>query len=271
MRFAGVVRRVACRGRDGVRDRLWSAPLAEASRGAGRGNRGERGSPASPVGSCRRSWNRPGASSKPVITRRRKRSFASSPRARLTFNRRPNSARRCSFGSAGDFAQAATALQHFIELKPPPRLAWLNDFKPLAQDRLDDYQLFLEWQKTRDASKDPEVALMRLRDISGKLKAKGALAFQFADEEAKISSRVAEVAEKNARRKRSRRAAEEAPRWQAALVAEWKSLAAYQFENALSGLDKLKLTAASLQAERDVEMQPRELAGGLENETDQRH
>ena len=154
----------------------------------------------------------------------------------------------------GDFAQAATALRHFLEIKPLRQFAWLNDFKPLAQNRLDDYQLYTEWQKTRDASKDPEVALQRLRDVSGKLKAKGALAFQLADEEAKLAAQVAEVSQKKAADEK-RRAAEEAPRWQAALVAERKLLAAYEFENAVALLEKSTITAASLQSERDAELQ----------------
>ncbi len=154
----------------------------------------------------------------------------------------------------GDFAQAATALRRFLEIKSLGHFAWLNDFKPLAQNRLDDYELYTESQKTRDASKDPEVALKRIRDVAGKLKAKGALAFQLADEEAKIVAQVAEASQKRAAEEK-RRAAQEAPRWQAALAAERNLLAAYQFENAASLLQKLNLTAASLQAERNAEQQ----------------
>jgi len=154
----------------------------------------------------------------------------------------------------GSFAQAATALQHFIELKPSVQVAWLNDFKPLARARLDDYQLYLEWQNAREASKDPEVALKRLRGISAKLKTKGGLAFQLADEEAKLSAQVAEVTQKRSAEEKQT-AAEEAPIWQAARVAERKLLAAYQFENAVALLEKLKLTSTSLQKERDAERQ----------------
>ena len=42
---------------------------------------------------------------------------------------------------------------------------------------------------------------------------------------------------------------------QAALQAERELLAAYQFENAVASLEKLTLTATTLQAERDAEMQ----------------
>jgi len=154
----------------------------------------------------------------------------------------------------GSFAQAATALQHFTEVKPLPPFTWLNEFKPLARARLDDYQLYGEWQKARDMSKDPEVMLQRIQAVSGKLKAKGALAFQLADEEAKIAAQVAEESQKHADEEK-KAAAEERPRWQTALVAERKLLAAYQFENAVALLEKLKLTSAALQAERDAERQ----------------
>ena len=154
----------------------------------------------------------------------------------------------------GDFAQAATNLQRFTQLEASAQFAWLNDFKPLAQARLSDYQTYSEWEKKRDATKDPEVALKRIREVSGKLKTKGALAFQLADEEAKIAAQVAQLSEKRAAEEK-RRAAEEAPRWQATAVAERKLLAVYQFENAAALLEKLKLTAATLQAERDAELQ----------------
>jgi serine/threonine protein kinase len=154
----------------------------------------------------------------------------------------------------GSFAEAAAALQHFVEIKPVGLFGWLNAFKPLAEDRLHDYQLYTEWQKTRDASKDPEMALQRIRDISTKLKAKGALAFQFADEEAKLAAQVAQVSEKKAADEK-RRAEEEGPRWQAVLVAERKTLAAYDFEGAAALLKQSTITAASLQSERDAELQ----------------
>ena len=170
----------------------------------------------------------------------------------------------------GNFAQASTALQRFTQLKPAAQVAWLNDFKSLAQNRLADYQLYTEWQKTRDASKDPEVALKRIRDISGKLKAKGALSFQLADEEAKIVAQVGEVAQKRAAEE-TKRAAEEGPRWQAALVAERKLLAAYQFENAVSLLNKLESYRGLAPSGARRGTAARGLAFRLENKVDQRH
>jgi serine/threonine protein kinase len=154
----------------------------------------------------------------------------------------------------GDFAQAATELRQFVEIKPVGFFAWLNDFKLLARERLHDYQLYTEWQKSRDASKDPEVALQRIRDVSGKLKTKGALAFQLADEEAKLAAQVAHVSEKKAADEK-RRAAEEGPRWQTVLVGERKLLASYDFEGAVDLLKKATISATSLRSERDAELQ----------------
>ena len=85
----------------------------------------------------------------------------------------------------GEFSQASTIFERFVKYQPPPRFAWLKDMRRLAQDRLDDYRLFTEWEKTRDATRDPEVALKKIRGLGGKLKAKGALAFRVADEEAR--------------------------------------------------------------------------------------
>ena len=85
----------------------------------------------------------------------------------------------------GEFTQAATIFERFVKYQPPPRFAWLKEMRRLAQDRLDDYRLFTEWEKTRDATRDPEVALKKIRGVARKLKAKGALAFRVADEEAR--------------------------------------------------------------------------------------
>jgi tRNA A-37 threonylcarbamoyl transferase component Bud32 len=152
-----------------------------------------------------------------------------------------------------DFAQAATVFQRFTRLKPSAQFLWLNDDKPLAQNRLDDYQLYTEWEKSRGATKNPEEALRKLREVSRRLKAKGALAFQLADEEAKMAAQISEFSEKRAAEEK-KRAAEEAPRWTAALATERRALAAYQFENAFQILETTKLTAASLLAEREDEL-----------------
>lgn len=153
----------------------------------------------------------------------------------------------------GEFAQAVTIFQRFIKYQPPARFAWLTNARSLAQDRLDDYRRYTDWEKTRDSTRKPDVALKKIRALSRKLKAKDALAFRVADEEAKL---VADEKELVARRaaEDKKRAAKEEPRWQAALAAERKPLAAYRFEDAVALVEATKLEAKSLQAERDQEL-----------------
>ncbi len=161
----------------------------------------------------------------------------------------------------GSFAEAATGFRKFIDLKPTPEFAWMNDQKPLAQTRLDDYRLYEEWEKTQSATRDPEARLAKIREVSGKLKAKGALSFQLVDEEAKIAAEVALLTDKKAAEEKNRmaedaqRATAEAPRWKAARTIAQRAAAAYQFEEAIGALEKVRLTANSLLAERDLELQ----------------
>ena len=161
----------------------------------------------------------------------------------------------------GNFAEAAAGFRKFVDLRPAPELSWMNDQKPLAQARLDDYRLYEEWQKTQSATRDPEARLTAIRKISGRLKTKGALAFQLTDEETKTAAEVAALQEKRATEERSRAAedaqlaATEAPRWKAALTHAQRLEAAYQFEEAIGVLEKTSLTANSLLAERDLELQ----------------
>jgi tRNA A-37 threonylcarbamoyl transferase component Bud32 len=146
----------------------------------------------------------------------------------------------------GDWAQAGPALQRFVRLKPPAPFGWMSDYKPLAQNRLDDYQLYAQWEESRPAIKEPHLALEKIREVSRKLKAKGTLSFRLADEEAKIVAEVADMAVEE-----KKRAGREAPRWRKALSKARKEIAAYQFEDAVGTLEKVTLTSTSLQAQRD--------------------
>ncbi|MBA3831621.1 MAG: serine/threonine protein kinase [Chthoniobacterales bacterium] len=151
----------------------------------------------------------------------------------------------------GDFAQAAAVFRRFSELRAPAQFAWMNDARPLAQNRLDDYALYEQWVKARGASKDPERLLKEIRATSSKLKTKDALSFQLADEEAKIVAQLAARMDKRDKR----RVAEEMPRWKAALASASKADVAYRFGNAIAALEKVRLTAPPLRAERDDELQ----------------
>ncbi|HEY1582660.1 MAG TPA: hypothetical protein VGF73_06145, partial [Chthoniobacterales bacterium] len=154
----------------------------------------------------------------------------------------------------GQFAQATSALQRFVRLKPVSPFVWLNGYKRPAQDRIDDSQLYSRWEKERDATRDPQTSLKRIREITSHLKAKGALAFQLADEEAKLSAEVAQVTARKAEEEK-KRATEEAPKWRAALGAERRAIAGYQFAKGRDIIESTRLSAASLQKEREEELQ----------------
>ncbi len=151
----------------------------------------------------------------------------------------------------GDFTQAAALFRRFGDLRVPAQFAWMTDAKSLAQNRLDDYELYEQWVKARGASKDPERLLKEIRATSSELKTKDALSFQLADEEAKF---VAQLAARTDKRDK-RRAAEEMPRWKAALASASKADVAYRFGDLIAALEKVRLTAPSLRAERDDELQ----------------
>jgi hypothetical protein len=125
----------------------------------------------------------------------------------------------------------------------------MSDYKPLAKNRLDDYQLYAQWEKTRFAIKEPNLALEKIREVSRKLKAKGALSFRLVDEEAKLAVEVADMTAKRAAEEK-KLAGREAPRWRNALSKARKEIAAYQFEDAVGTLEKVTLTSTSLQGQR---------------------
>ncbi len=154
----------------------------------------------------------------------------------------------------GEFASAATSFQKFVARKPAPAFPWIKDLQPLAADRLHDYQLAQDWQRTRAATRDPAEQLRKLRAVMSQLRTKGALAFELADEEAKLTAQVAEIARQHAAEDAAH-AAIERPQWEAALTAARRAEASYQFEAALAALQKVPLTAESLEAARADEVQ----------------
>ena len=96
-----------------------------------------------------------------------------------------------------DFAQAATTFQQFLAAKAPASFPWIGEYRPLAQDRVHDYQLFASWEKTRaQLPNDPEKALAQIHEVIAGLKTKGALAFRLADEEAALRAKAAEMSAK---------------------------------------------------------------------------
>ncbi|MEO7725496.1 MAG: serine/threonine-protein kinase [Chthoniobacterales bacterium] len=161
----------------------------------------------------------------------------------------------------GEFVQASAIFERFVKYQPPPQFVWLKEARPLAQDRIDDYRLYADWEKARDQTSDPEAALKNIRALSGKLKAKGPLAFRVTDEEAKLAAQGKERAARQAADAEKRAvtdkklAATEEPRWQKAQATARQPLAAYRFENAVAILESTKLESQTLQAAREQELQ----------------
>ena len=145
----------------------------------------------------------------------------------------------------GEFAQATAIFQRFVTYPPPPQFAWLNDEKPLAQNRLDDYQLYADWEKGRGATTDLEVALGRIRAVAGKLKARGALTSGWR-RAAKIARRFRNFENPAAQKRRA--PPKKRPDGKSHHGGA-RALAAYRFENAVSILSASSTRLA--QAERD--------------------
>ncbi len=154
-----------------------------------------------------------------------------------------------------DFAQASTALQQFLAAKASASFPWIREYRPLAQDRVHDYQVFESWEKRRtQLPNEPEKALHQIHEVIAQLKTKGSLAFRLADEEAALRTKAAAA---NAKREAAEKklAVEEAPQWQTAEKASRRAMAAYQFSDALADLKNAKLTSTALQAERAAAVQ----------------
>ena len=129
-----------------------------------------------------------------AITRRLKRSFASSPRPHPDFRPWSKLSAALQLWERDDFAQAATTFQQFLAAKAPASFPWIGEYRTLAQDRVHDYQLFTSWEKTRAQSpNDPEKALAQIHEVIAGLKTKGSLAFRLADEEAALRAKAAET------------------------------------------------------------------------------
>lgn len=150
------------------------------------------------------------------------------------------------------FAAAATAFRHFLAAKIPPEFVWAREFRPRAQDRLHDYQLYNNWETERSAllPNEPEKALPRLRQVIAQLKTKSALVFRLNDEESALVAQVATATKTRAAAEKKVVAAEE-PRWQAALRTAQQEESGYRFDEAVAALQNVQLTAAPLLAQRE--------------------
>ncbi len=154
-----------------------------------------------------------------------------------------------------DFAQAAPALENFLAQKPPAAFAWISTYRPLAQARLDDFRLFVNWKKIRGRlPNEPEKAFAQLRAVRARLRTKGALADRLAEEEATLRAQAVAETAKQAEAEQKLVAAE-TPLWKKTEATARGAMAAYQFQEALATLQNAPLSAAALRAERDQAVQ----------------
>ena len=94
-----------------------------------------------------------------------------------------------------DFPNAGALLEQFVRSESAGAYNWSNDYKPLAQKFLADYQVYAEWKKqpqTPKTAKEIDSALGALRTAQGKLELRGRLNDAFKDEEAKLMRQLEE-------------------------------------------------------------------------------
>jgi hypothetical protein len=92
-----------------------------------------------------------------------------------------------------DFPNAAVLLERYKRSESSGTLAWINDYKPLAEKFLSDYRIFADWQKQSQTFTKPEqitAALTALKAAQSKLQLRGRLNEAFKDEEAKLTKRL---------------------------------------------------------------------------------
>jgi hypothetical protein len=93
-----------------------------------------------------------------------------------------------------DFDNAGPLLEAFLASNPNGSVAWIADFKPIAQKYLDDYHLYKVVQPKAEKARTPTAkseALQFVRDAQGKLNMGGALAEHFLKLELKLKTGAA--------------------------------------------------------------------------------
>ncbi|MDQ3625609.1 MAG: serine/threonine protein kinase [Verrucomicrobiota bacterium] len=159
----------------------------------------------------------------------------------------------------GEFNEAAPLFERFQAAAPAGELAWINDYKPLAQKFLADHRLYSEWKKEPQRFNSPaelRAAIGKLRELEGKLQTRSALADAVKEEARKLTAHVAEreKAEKAARDAETKKLVEqESPILAAALEAARKKSAVYDFVGSLAIIDGAAVTQASLKEAKAAE------------------
>jgi eukaryotic-like serine/threonine-protein kinase len=160
----------------------------------------------------------------------------------------------------GDFAAAAQLLEQFTTSQPAGEFAWINDYKPIAQQYLTDYRTYAAARPPERfaAAAEIEPAIENLQQAQKQLKTRGALRASIGDEIKRLQTEL------KRREKEQQTAAEaerkklldaESPQWEAALATARKAAAAYDFTSAYDAVTAAKVTEPSLAEARENERQ----------------
>jgi hypothetical protein len=155
------------------------------------------------------------------------------------------------------FTDAINLLDAYGHTTPRNDFAWMGEYRPIAQQYLDDCRAWLNWRERRAKANTPSQlnsALSELGTLMPKLRS-GTIAREATLEEKTLAVRVSDAQSlEQAQREEQRRAllAREMPQWNAALEAFRRSAAVYDLESATSAVRAAALTESSLKATRNA-------------------
>ena len=151
-----------------------------------------------------------------------------------------------------DAKNAIPLLEQFLTSQPSGKVAWIAEYKPLAQKYLDDCRLYQSWKE--QSQKEPDAAQLKanlenLRQTRKKLKMHSALSEELSAEEKRLAPRVTtqQKVEGSVREAERQKVVEaERPRWEAALAAYKKQVISYEFEAARDTTKAVQLSDSPL-------------------------
>lgn len=157
----------------------------------------------------------------------------------------------------GRFSDAVALLEAFARAQPAKDFSWMKEYKPLAQNYLDDSRAWLAWREHRGSDKsaaDVKRALDSLRALSPKLQKGTSIAREALSEEKMLTSRLSDAESADKTRQEQQRQellARETPIWNGALEAFRRAAAVYDFAGAGEAMRRMNPTQPSLKSARD--------------------
>ncbi|MBV9009418.1 MAG: serine/threonine protein kinase [Verrucomicrobia bacterium] len=155
------------------------------------------------------------------------------------------------------FDSAIDLLEKYLHRQPKNDFAWMAEYKPLAQQFLNDSCAWLSWRERRSDAKTPaqlNTALSDLRSLLPKLRS-ATIAREASLEEKTLAARVSDAQSlEQTQREEQQRAllAREMPQWNAGLEAFRRAAAVYDFESASKAVRTANVTEPSLKSTRDA-------------------